>query len=167
MLPRADLTLLRCHVSSRPWPASATATNGRTPIATPVSTPGSGLYRRSRRCRNPRRTECRVNGRRSRSHATARRAAIDAVPVSGTIDSEIDGLFSSRPGMPVGPLGRAVAGLVRRGRAGRGLPRPEPGAGSAGRGAAGAALTGRRAQIRAQTTCQRPVPCSRTGLWPW
>jgi hypothetical protein len=33
MLPRADLTLLRCQVSSRPWLASATNTNGRTPIA--------------------------------------------------------------------------------------------------------------------------------------
>jgi hypothetical protein len=36
---------------------------------------------------------CRVNGRRSRSHATARRAVIDSVPVSGTIDRGIDGLF--------------------------------------------------------------------------
>ena len=35
MPPRADLTLLRCHVSSRPWLASATATNVRTPIAAP------------------------------------------------------------------------------------------------------------------------------------
>jgi hypothetical protein len=34
MLPRADLTLLRCQFSSRPWLASATNTNGRAPIAT-------------------------------------------------------------------------------------------------------------------------------------
>ena len=28
-------------------------------------------------------------------------------------------------------------------------------------------LTGRRAQIRAQTSCRRPFLCSRKGLWPW
>ena len=34
MLLRADLTVLRCQVSSRPWLASAPDTNGRTPRAT-------------------------------------------------------------------------------------------------------------------------------------
>jgi len=36
MLPRADLTPLRGQVSSRPWLASATDTNGRTPHCHPA-----------------------------------------------------------------------------------------------------------------------------------
>ena len=39
---------------------------------------------------------CRVQGRRSRSHATARRAALDAVAAIRTIGSEEDGLAPYR-----------------------------------------------------------------------
>jgi len=55
---------------------------------------------------------------------------------SGTIEGEIDGLRSSPAVLPVEPFNRDAARLGRRGRAGRGLPGPEPGAGSAGPGAA-------------------------------
>jgi hypothetical protein len=51
----------------------------------------------------------------------------------------------------------AASGLGRRGRAGRGLPRPEPGAGSAGQGAAAAPLD----QIRLNSAAQCGVDVRR------
>ena len=65
-----------------------------------------------------------VQGRRSRSRATARRAALDAVAAIRTIEAEEDGAQRSHASESSGPALLSV----------------RDGAGSAGRGAAGAAL---------------------------
>jgi len=67
----------------------------------------------------------------------AREAALEAMTASRTTGSEEGG--SAHPGACLAnssPNLRASSGSGRRWRAGRGLPRPEPGAGSAGPGAA-------------------------------
>jgi hypothetical protein len=85
------------------------------------------LYPRHPRRRQPQVSGCRVQGRRSRSHATARRAALEAVAASRTIESEEDGrpLAYSRS-----PLGQCCYrfGTARARRAG--LPRQSPARGA-------------------------------------
>ncbi len=77
-----------------------------------------------------------VNGRRSRSRATVRRAAVDAVAASWTIGSEVDG--SCRTGAACGARDGSVPGRLWPGVRRAGVPNAEPGtdAGPAARGAA-------------------------------
>ena len=95
--------------------------------------------------RHPRRRRIPRKGRRVQGReaiACDAEGALDAATVTGTLTSEEDGRLLHRTTVECAMCrSPALPGWGRHGRAGRGLPRPEPGAGSAGRGAAGAALT--------------------------
>ena len=67
------------------------------------------------------------------------------------------GCHCARPAKSNEPVRSAVPSCTRRGRAGRGLPRPEPGAGSAGCGAPAAPLWLMPVLISKQTSGKRPA----------